>query len=277
MSGEKWIASFASASVDAMTVYDEILVPRMFAPWAELLLDEVAPAPGENVLDVATGPGTVARPAADRVGPTGSVTACDLSPSMLSIARGKPAALGAGPITYVECPADALDVPDASFDVVVCQQGLQFFPDRAAALAEMRRALRPGGRVGIAVWCSIEHCPPPAALAIALGQVLGEDARREYEAGPWGLGDGRHLHDLFDAAGFTDIRVTRRSLPVVFEGSVEQVVLLLAPASVGPRVAALDETGRRELLGTVADALAPLTDAGVVRSELAAHLVLARR
>src|SRR5450755_3095606 len=82
---QEWGASFASASTSAMSFYDEIMVPRMFDPWAELLLDQVSLLSGEAVLDVACGPGTVTRHAARRVGPTGRVTGCDLSPAMLEL------------------------------------------------------------------------------------------------------------------------------------------------------------------------------------------------
>ncbi len=99
-----WGARFAAAALAPMTVYDDILVPRMFGPWANVLLDELAVAPGEAVLDVATGPGTVARLAASRVGPRGRVVGCDFSPAMLAIARGKPPMPGAAPVSYVRVP-----------------------------------------------------------------------------------------------------------------------------------------------------------------------------
>ncbi|HYU03907.1 MAG TPA: class I SAM-dependent methyltransferase, partial [Jatrophihabitantaceae bacterium] len=171
-----WGARFASAGIAPMTVYEHIMVPRMFEPWGNVLLDELAVAPGEAVLDVATGPGTVARLAASRVGPRGRVVGCDFSPAMLAIARGKPPMPGAAPVSYVECPADALDVRDDSVDVVTCQHGLQFFPDRPAALAEMHRAVRDGGRVGVAVWGPIQQTPPYDALAEGIAAVLGEVA-----------------------------------------------------------------------------------------------------
>jgi ubiquinone/menaquinone biosynthesis C-methylase UbiE len=138
-----------------MSFYDEILVPRWFEPWARLLLDKLAPEPGQTVLDVACGPGTVTRLAAQRVGPKGHVTGCDFSPAMLELAHSKSSIDASAPIDYLECPANALGVPDDAFDLVTCQQGLQFFPNRDAALAEMRRVLRPGGKLGIAVWCAI--------------------------------------------------------------------------------------------------------------------------
>lgn len=149
-------ATFASARREAMNVYSEVMVPRIFGPWGHELLGELGLAPGEEVLDVACGPGTVTRLAAALSGPTGRVTGCDLSPVMLAIAAGLGPVAGGAAIEYVEAPAECLPVPDASFDVVSCQQGLQFFADRPAALAEMRRALRPGGRIGVAVWKRIE-------------------------------------------------------------------------------------------------------------------------
>ena len=86
-----WGTSFATASLSAMSIYDEIMVPRLFEPWAGLLLDQLDLRSGQAVLDVACGPGTVTRQAAHRVGRSGRVTGCDLSPSMLELARAKAA------------------------------------------------------------------------------------------------------------------------------------------------------------------------------------------
>jgi SAM-dependent methyltransferase len=272
-----WGANFAAAGVDAMTAYDQILVPRLFDPWAEVLLDEIDVSPGESVLDVACGPGTVARRTALRVGPSGRVTACDLSPAMLEVAAAKPALEGAAPITYRQCPADALAVPDEAFDLVLCQQGLQFFPDRVGALTEMRRALKPGGRAGVAVWCAIEECPFWDALAGAVGEVLGKEAEDGFRSGPWGLPDADELERLFRAAGFADLVVNRGSLPVAFEDGPAQLVATLPAASVGPQVAALDDRGRAALLAAAEAALEPFVRNGEVHSEAATHTVRATR
>jgi SAM-dependent methyltransferase len=272
-----WGASFASAGVDAMTAYDEILVPRLFDPWAEVLLDAVGVAPGSRVLDVACGPGTVARLAAVRVGPSGHVAACDLSPAMLAVAQAKAPLTGAAPITYQQCPADDLEADDEGFDVVLCQQGLQFFPDRVGALTEMRRALKPGGRAGVSVWCAIEECPFWDALARAVGDALGKDAESGFRGGPWGLPDPGELAGLFDHAGFTEAQVVRRTLPVVFDGGPAQLVATLQAASVGPEVAALDDRGRARLLAAAEEALRSFLHDGRVHSEAASHVVLATR
>ena len=276
MAGHEWGASFAAATVAAMTAYDAV-VPFMFAPWAEALLDEVGVALGDSVLDVATGPGTVARLAATRAGPLGNVTACDVSPAMLAVATSKPDLEGAAPITYLKCSAEALDVADVAFDVVVCQQGLQFFRDRHAALTEMWRALKPAGRIAANVWCGIEQCPPFEALSIALGAALGSDAQLAYSSGPWGLDDPDELSRLFKGAGFANVQVERRTLPIVFKGGPTQLVATLPTASVAPQVASLDKAGRDELLAATAKALAPLMHDGAVRSEMAAHVVHATR
>jgi len=148
--------------------YEEFLVPRLFEPWARLLLDEVNLQPGEAVLDVATGPGTVARLAAARLGSQGRVVATDIALPMLDIARAKPVAAGAAQIEYVESPAAPLAAPNGAFDAVLCQQGLQFFPDRQGALREMHRVLKPNGRAAIAVWTQIERNQIFAAYHAAL-------------------------------------------------------------------------------------------------------------
>lgn len=271
-----WGTSFATASLSAMSIYDEIMVPRLFEPWATRLLDELRLQDGDAVLDVACGPGTVARQAARRVGRSGRVTGCDLSPSMLQLARAKTASDASAPIEYLECPADALDVPDDSFDVVTCQQGLQFFPDRLAALAEMRRALRPGGTLGVAVWCAIEDCPPFAALRSALGSVLGLETATAYEAGPWGFGDADALARLVSEAGFTSVHVRKVQLPLVFEGGPRQLLLTLRAASVASTLNELPDADLEALASAVEVAASAITLDGGVHSHAASHVVTAQ-
>jgi SAM-dependent methyltransferase len=273
---QEWGASFASASTSAMNFYDEIMVPRLFQPWAELLLNQMNPQLGQSVLDVACGPGTVTRLAALRVGPSGQVTGCDLSPAMLELARSKGADGAGAPIDFLECPADALRVSDDAFDLVTCQQGLQFFPDRPAALAEMRRALRPGGKLGVAVWGALEDCPPFAALGEALGRVLGDESAAAYEAGPWGFNDSASLARLIEEGGFTNVHVRREELPLVFEGGPGQLLLTLHAASVASTLAQLPEATLSELAAALEDAARPITVDGIVRSHATSHVVTAQ-
>ena len=118
--------------------YQRYFVPAIGGPFAADLIAEAALRSGERVLDVACGTGVVARLAAERVGPGGTVAALDLNPAMLSVARSLPSTGAA--IRWYETSAESIPLPDTAFDVVLCQLGLQFVADKSAALREMRRA-----------------------------------------------------------------------------------------------------------------------------------------
>jgi len=270
-----WSSSFESATSSDLGCYDDILVPRLFEPWANLLLDRVEPRGGQSALDVACGPGSLTRFVARRVGPTGRVTGCDLSPAMLGIARAKPPLDGGAPTEYIECAADALDLPDDSFDVVTCQQGLQFFPDRSAALLEMRRVARDGGRLGLAVWAAIEDCPPFAALATALGRVLGSGVEADYRAGPWGLADATAVEGLVHDGGFANVNVSTAELPIIFEGGAQQLLLTLRAAPVAATLRELPQSDLRRLEQEVELACQTMMRDGAVVAFTTSHIVVA--
>jgi SAM-dependent methyltransferase len=196
---------------------------------------------------------------------------------MLAVGRAKPGLTNAAPIEYVEAPADALPVAAESFDAAVCQQGLQFFPDRAAALREVRRCLRQGGRVGIAVWTSIEDSPVFAAMYEALREATGHELADRYRAGPWGLAAADQLRDLLTAAGFEDVRVDRHTVDVVFEGGPAQFVSTLAASGIAAEIEALSAEAQAELLQAFDKHASPLCPDGTLRSPTSANLALARR
>jgi ubiquinone/menaquinone biosynthesis C-methylase UbiE/DNA-binding PadR family transcriptional regulator len=274
--GHEWSVAFATASTDGMEAYNDALVRPVFSPWGEYLLEALAVASGERLLDVATGPGTVARLASGRLGPSGHVLAIDLSAAMLVIAEAKGPVAHGSPIEYRLGPAAPLAVPGSSFDVACCQQGLQFFPDRPAALAEMRRALRPGGRIGLAVWASVETCPPFAALRDAIGEVMGHEAAERYARGPWGFHEPRALADMVTAAGFAEVFVDEIARPVRFEAGVAQLDRSLAASGLATEIGALRPDMRAALASAVADKLRSLTDgSGAISSYLTSQIVLA--
>jgi SAM-dependent methyltransferase len=275
--GAAWSAAFSSAPPSAMQIYAEVMVPRMFEPWGREFLGELAVGAGEAVLDVACGPGSVTRLAAAQTGPTGRVTGCDLSPAMLAIAIGRGPVPNGAAIDYLEAPADRLPVPDGSFDVATCQQGLQFFPDRLAALAEFHRALRPGGRIGVAVWKRIAECPPFEVLAESIRAVAGGKLADRYAGGPWGLPLASDLRALLDGAGFADIRVEDRVLPVTFEGGPAQLAATLAATGVAGELEALSPQDKDRLQAAVTELSRPLMAGGALRSQLASHLAIGTR
>jgi len=190
--------------------YERYFVPAIGGPLAEQLVAEAALRPGERVLDVACGTGAVARLAADRVGPAGSVAGADVNPGMLGVARTVAASSGRTKIQWYETAAEAMPLPDAAFDVVFCQLALQFFADRAAAVREMRRVLAPGGRAYASV-------PAPTALFEVLEQAVTHHAGAAIGAfvrQVFSLNDAGELEGLFRNAGFdeVDVRMETRQL-----------------------------------------------------------------
>src|SRR5712692_531950 len=256
--------------------YDEIYLPRIFIPWARLLLDRAALRPGEAVLDIATGPGTVARIAAEQVGPQGRVVGADFSEAMIAIAKGKPGVTSAAPVEYIVSPAAPLTVEDETFDVVTCQQGLQFFPDRAAAVREMYRALKPGGRVIAAVWREIALQPSFAALDAALRESLPADQAEPYGA-PFRWPSSEALKVGFTDQGFTGVSITELRHPLTYEGGIAQVIATLAASPIASTIAALDAETATRLRSAAARHLAPLVDDGQVRTQMVSNLVSATK
>lgn len=153
--------------------YERYLVPAYFGPFAEALTVLAAPWPADHVLDVACGTGSLTRLLVACVGPSGHVTGLDLNADMLAVARD---IVDAPNVEWREASALAMPFADSTFDLVTCQQGLQFFPDRAAGMREMRRVLRPGGRLALSIWRSTEYNPVWKLLEEALAGLVGPEA-----------------------------------------------------------------------------------------------------
>ena len=268
---------FSCFSVGSIaSTYDDIYVPRIFIPWAKLLLEEARLQPGEQLLDVATGPGTVARLAAERLGRGGRVVATDISAAMLEIARQKPRADNAAEIHYVQSPAAPLTAPGSAFDVVTCQQGLQFFPDRGAAIREMFRALRPGGRLAVAVWRELELQTSFSAIDAALREVLTADQAEPYGA-PFKWPRADELVAALKGQGFGEVAVIQRTLPLVYEGGIEQALATLAASPVADTVGALSQPERLRLWQAGERRLRKLVHGGQVRAQMVSNIAQARK
>jgi SAM-dependent methyltransferase len=176
-------------------IYQRYLVPAVFAPWAAMLIEQAVLQPGERVLDVACGTGVVARLAVKPVGSTGQIIGLDNDAEKLRVARSLPPLPGVS-LAWQEGNALAMPFADASFDALLCQQGLQFFPDRPAALREMHRVLVPGGRLVLSVWGSLERCPGHAALVRSLEQFVRLEMIPSYPESPLAGMDERALSVL---------------------------------------------------------------------------------
>lgn len=185
--------------------YEEYLVPRLFAPWAAKLIEAAELEPEEDVLDVACGTGIVARLAAQNVEEPGRIVGLDLNPEMLAVARSVSEEVEPD-IEWREGDATALPFEDETFDVVSCQFSFQYFQDRLLALREMRRVLRPGGRLLLNFARSIEHWPSAASLVEALERHVGSDVAAMMK-GPFALTDTEQVRSLLDEAGYRDAKM----------------------------------------------------------------------
>jgi SAM-dependent methyltransferase len=230
--------------------YERYLVPRIFKPWANVLVDFADVSKGEVVLDVASGTGVVAATAAERVGDSGRVVATDVSAAMLAQASATHPL-----IETVETAADDLAVGDSSFDVALCQQGFQFLSDRPAAARAMMRVLRAPGRVVVAVWM----CGPPLEPFDVYGHVLErfglpEPFPRAYAydfcMSPEALGE------VLTGAGFVDVAVETRVIEVSWP-NLEDAVNGIAGTPYGPPVTALDDEDQRAIAAALRGELRP--------------------
>lgn len=251
----------------------ERYVKLIMEPWVRRLVDVAALRTAEHVLDVACGTGFVARLAANRVGTEGRIVGIDLNAPMIDAARAVSPADSRNTIEWRTGDVAALPFADAEFDVVLCQQGVQFFPDRLQGLREMRRVLRRSGRLAFTVWSAITDSPYSAALADALERHLGADAGARRAA--WALHDAGELHRLVASVGFQNVRVhstvemTRLPLPAEF------VPGHLASLPIAEGIARLPADRRAAIVEDIAKALRRYVDADQMTVPSGVHLVTA--
>jgi SAM-dependent methyltransferase len=180
---------------------------------AETMLSLTAPQPGERVLELACGPGGLGLAAAGRVAPGGEVVVSDVVAEMTAIAAERAVALGLDNVTTRELDLEQIDQPDASYDVVLCREGLMFAPDPARAAREIERVLRPGGRFAVAVWGPREQNPWLGVVFDAVSAQTGAPVPPPGVPGPFSLADSNRLAGLFADAGLTDVDVSELSVP----------------------------------------------------------------
>jgi ubiquinone/menaquinone biosynthesis C-methylase UbiE len=244
------MAEEISFQAEAAAEYDRAFshVSAYFLPF---LLRALRLAPGQRVLDVATGTGISAQAALKVVGATGSVLATDISPEMADKARQRLAGLPNGAVAVED--GQALTLPEASFDAVLCSLGLMFFPDPARGLANFHRVLRPGGRVAVSV-----KVAPERSYNFRINVVIArhKPGLTDAVARLFTLGDEALLKSLFTAAGFVDFETTTEKhifvLPSfdAWYGPFER-----GGASTGQLLASLSETTRHAIREEMREAL----------------------
>ena len=177
------------------------------------MLDLARIQPGQRVLDVAAGAGEPAVSAAERVGPNGYVLATDISEGIIELALQVARERGLNQVETRAMDGEKLDLPDASFDAVLCRLGLMYMPHPVTALREWRRALRSGGRVAVAVFSMPERNAWGALPASIIRQRAQLPSPAPGQPGPFSLGGVGVLEDTFRQAGFTKPQVHTVPVP----------------------------------------------------------------
>jgi ubiquinone/menaquinone biosynthesis C-methylase UbiE len=266
----------AAIDTTAAQAYEDHLVSALFGPWAQRVVDLGAPAPGETVLDIACGTGIGARLAGRRVAPGGRIVSSDSDAAMVAVAERMAATAGLPADVLLEwraTPAEEPVVADDSVDLCLCMQGPQFVSDPPAAMAMIRRALKPGGRLAASMWSAMPDNKGHYALAQAL-ETRGLTPAMK----PFSLGDTRAARALIAGAGF-DIASFETADYLAAFASVEAFVDGVAAGAPATRhaLAQLSEADRAEFVIDVKRLLAPFETADGVALPTRAHLVLARR
>ena len=261
---ERW-----QVSTDAAEVYESCFVPAIFGAWAGPVANAAGITTGDSVLDVGCGTGVLAREAVKRVGQEGQVVGLDLNEGMLAVAaRTEPS------VEWRHGDAASLPFEDASFDVVVSQFALMYFPDHATCLREMWRTLARGGRLAIAVWAAINHARGYQILVDIAARRCGPEAARVLAA-PFVLGDRAELAKLFVSGGVSGAEITRHEGSIRFP-SVEEFIRIEVKGS--PLADMVSDELMRTLAAESEEALADFVRAsGEIVMPMDAHIVTARK
>jgi ubiquinone/menaquinone biosynthesis C-methylase UbiE len=224
-------------------IYERVLVGPLFRPFAQEVIARLQPTRSDSLIDIACGTGIVARLAREAL-PGSRIVGVDIAPAMLAVARSiEPT------IDWREGTAMSLPVKDReTFSMLTCHQGLQFFPDRAAAVSEMRRVLAPGGRVAIATWRSLQDIPVALELNDVAERHVGTivDSRHSF-------GNADTLKALLVDGGFREVSVETFSHDVKFaDGALFARLNAMAVIGMSEKGKGLDETARSEMAGQIA-------------------------
>lgn len=251
--------------------YRKFFVPSIGGPIAVDLIARANLQPGEQVLDVACGTGVVAGLAARAVGADGRVTGLDLNPGMLAVARESQ---DAERIDWVESDAETMPFSDQTFEVVLCQMGLQFIQNKLSALREMRRVLAPGGRI-------VVNVPGPKPQIFT---AMNDGVRRHFgkEAGMFldlvfSLHDPDDLTDLFSGAGFTDVDAQARAKSLLVPPPAEFLWQYIHSTPLAQAAENADQHIRDKLQTEVCAKLSDLIEGGRTRFEVPITTIHARR
>jgi ubiquinone/menaquinone biosynthesis C-methylase UbiE len=252
-------------------IYEHVFVPTMMG-WAAQVIALTPPQRGDHILDVACGTGALTRLVVNSIGRGGRVVGLDINPDMLAVARTIPmGGSQSAPVEWQEGNVQAIPFANESFDIVFCAFGLMFFPDKVAALKEMRRVLKPSGCLAVSVWGPISKSPGQVALKESWERHFGAEAGTGF-ARMHVLSDPEIVRSLLDEAGFSRVSV-EPTMGVVRHRSPECMVRSVG-AMLGTQA---DEQTRIKLIQEVSEALHPYVGADGLVYPIEAILASAKK
>ncbi len=241
------------------------------------MLETTQLAAGDRVLELACGPGGLGLAAA-RLAAPGEVVVSDVAPQMVEVARERARTAGSTNVTFKVLDIEAIDEPDASFDVALCREGLMFAVDPARGAAEILRVLRPGGRAAIVVWGPRAENPWLGLPLDAVSAQIGRPVPSPGVPGPFSLDDAERFRTALTAGGFSDVSVERFSVPMLapsFDAWWDRTTALAGPLA--RVVAAFPEDARVAVRDHARAAAQAYSDGDGVRFPGVALLASCRR
>jgi ubiquinone/menaquinone biosynthesis C-methylase UbiE len=256
-------------------IYDRYLVPLIFDAYALDLAERLAKTGGQDVLETAAGTGVVTRAIASRLPARAHIVATDLNQPMIDHAKARQSRDGR--IAWKQADALALPFEDQSFDAVVCQFGVMFFPDKVQAYKEARRVLKPGGCFLFSVWDRISENEFADVVTQALAGVFPSDPPRFLARVPHGYHDVEHIRAELNAAGFTDISVDAVEHRSKASSSHDPAIAYCQGTPLRNEIEVRDASRLQEATRLAAEAVARRFGTGAVDGRIRAFVISAMR